>query len=168
MDEVSQPDLKEKSRKITLALRRPQIAGGRLIQGVIKEPFKFYAQELIGELPVFIFSSFQCEKFLRGTCTPCFYSGFPHSKGNKNEIYDSLLLQAEYIINNFDDLVLKRQKPSQKKRTRNILHATLHRRLHCQKHAWRKTKRMQNHRRTPKNKSIRPGLRLRLLPDSRL
>jgi len=102
--------LAEKSCRISRYLRHPQTVNEKRINSTIKKPFKFYPKELIGELAVFIFGSFQCNKFLQGTCVPCFYSGFPHSKKQKKDIYNALLKQTKYILNNFNKLVIKHQK----------------------------------------------------------
>ncbi|MCX6720540.1 MAG: hypothetical protein NTW11_01935 [Candidatus Staskawiczbacteria bacterium] len=101
--------ISEKSKLLSLFLR----VKARLLKKPLKrsavEPFYFYVDGYNGKHPVFIFSSFPCSKYMQGFCTPCLYSNIVHSTQEKKVVYESLLVQAEYIINNFDNLITKKQ-----------------------------------------------------------
>lgn len=65
--------------------------------------------ESIGGWPEFIFRGTFCKRTFKGYCSPCFYSQFPLCKLSKDEYSDMVRKQFEYVISNFNDLVIKRQ-----------------------------------------------------------
>lgn len=71
--------------------------------------------ESIGSWPEFIFRGTFCKRTFKGYCSPCFYSQFPIDKKEIGISYIEMIRhQFEYVINNFDELVAKRQYSSAK------------------------------------------------------
>lgn len=91
-------------------LRRATYARDDTLPAPVDRPFVFYAPNLCGEYPIFIFGSYRCEKYLRGLCTPCYYSGLPHTTGIPREaVYGALQTQVDALLENFDEFVFSRQ-----------------------------------------------------------
>lgn len=66
--------------------------------------------ESIGAWPEFIFRGTFCKRTFKGYCSPCFYSQFPIRKKEKGEKYIEMIRhQFDYVIDNFDELVVERQ-----------------------------------------------------------
>lgn len=66
--------------------------------------------ESIGAWPEFIFRGTFCRRTFNGYCSPCFYSQFPIDKKEKGIDYIKMIrCQFDYVINNFEELVIKRQ-----------------------------------------------------------
>lgn len=66
--------------------------------------------ESIGSWPEFIFRGTFCKRTFKGYCSPCFYSQFPIEKKEMGEKYNEMIrCQVDYVINNFDKLVIQRQ-----------------------------------------------------------
>jgi len=104
------PALSERSRKLMQALRRVTYTRDDVLPGPVREPYVFYAPHLCGEYAIFIFGSFRCDKYLKGLCTPCHYSGLMHpGRMPKADVYAALDDQVEHLISRFDELVLARQ-----------------------------------------------------------
>ena len=62
--------------------------------------------ESLGPFPEFILPTHPCLKTLQGYCSPCFFSKVPMSVQSRDQIYDSLIVQTEYIVEHFDDVVI--------------------------------------------------------------
>lgn len=66
--------------------------------------------ESIGSWPEFIFRGTFCKRTFNGFCSPCFYSQFPVSEKVNGEVYENMVRsQFDFIINNFENIVIKRQ-----------------------------------------------------------
>lgn len=66
--------------------------------------------ESIGSWPEFIFRGTFCRRTFKGYCSPCFYSQFPIDKKEVGQKYIEMIRkQFDYVIHNFDELVIKRQ-----------------------------------------------------------
>ncbi len=104
--------LAARTRALMRALRKPTLARDDVLERAVDRPFVFYAPNLCGEYAVFVFGSYRCEKYLRGQCTPCHYSGLPHpSPGlTRDVVYQGLHTQLEHLLEHFDALVLARQR----------------------------------------------------------
>lgn len=76
-------------------------------------PFGGSIAESIGPFPEFILRGKRCRKSKEGCCAPCFYSRMPYANLQKNDVNNSYLQQVDYVIDNFDELVLNNQKSSE-------------------------------------------------------
>lgn len=66
--------------------------------------------ESIGNWPEIIFNGTFCSRSLKGYCSPCFYSQFSFYNKEKGNSYNEMIRsQINYVIDHFDDIVLKRQ-----------------------------------------------------------
>lgn len=66
--------------------------------------------ESIGSWPEFIFRGTFCKRTFNGFCSPCFYSQFPVSEKSNCDIYENMIRsQFDFVIDNFEDIVIKRQ-----------------------------------------------------------
>ena len=66
--------------------------------------------ESIGSWPEFIFRGTFCKRTFSGFCSPCFYSQFPVSKKSGGVVYEDMIRsQFDFVINNFENIVIKRQ-----------------------------------------------------------
>lgn len=72
-------------------------------------PFGGSIKESIGPFPEFILKGRFCKRSLKGYCTPCFYSKLPQHTISDLEFNKGYLSQVDFIINNFDSLVLNNQ-----------------------------------------------------------
>jgi uncharacterized Fe-S cluster-containing MiaB family protein len=63
----------------------------------------------LGAFPEFILPTFPCIKAIQGYCSPCFFSKVDMSEGNNDEVFHSFEIQTKYIIDNFDNHVIKCQ-----------------------------------------------------------
>ena len=73
--------------------------------------------ESLGPFPEFILPTFPCSHTIKGYCTPCFFSKLPRINCGKEEILQSLITQTQFIVDNFNDVVINYQK-----RTDNYSH----------------------------------------------
>jgi len=73
-------------------------------------PFGGNITESIGPWAEFILKGRFCNRSLKGYCSPCFYSRFPKINGNKSQIENQLLSQANYVIDNFKRLIIDNQQ----------------------------------------------------------
>lgn len=64
------------------------------------------ATESLGPFPEFILPTHPCIKTLQGYCSPCFFSKVPMSGQSSEDIYNSLVVQTQYIIEHFDETVI--------------------------------------------------------------
>ena len=104
----------ERTQKINIKLRKSLFDNTEKINDIRRIPFHGEMKngmptESLGPFPEFILPTHPCAKTIQGYCSPCFFSKVPMSKCSRNAIYDSLLIQTQYIIDNFDDIVLKYQ-----------------------------------------------------------
>lgn len=66
--------------------------------------------ESIGTWPEIIFRGTFCRRALKGYCSPCFYSQFPLYGREKGERYNEMIRsQFNYVIDHFDDIIVKHQ-----------------------------------------------------------
>lgn len=72
-------------------------------------PFGGSIRESIGPFPEFILKGRFCKRSIKGYCTPCFYSRLPDHDISEKQFNNGYLQQVDYIINHFEDLVLKNQ-----------------------------------------------------------
>lgn len=78
--------------------------------------------ESIGSWPEFIFRGTFCRRTFKGYCSPCFYSQFPIDKKEVGEKYIEMIrCQFDYVIHNFDELVIKRQYGSHKDKQKSFI-----------------------------------------------
>lgn len=78
--------------------------------------------ESIGSWPEFIFRGTFCRRTFKGYCSPCFYSQFPIDKKEVGQKYIEMIRkQFDYVINNFDELVIKRQYGIHKNQQENFI-----------------------------------------------
>lgn len=64
------------------------------------------ATESLGPFPEFILPTHPCIRTLQGYCSPCFFSKVPISSQSNDDIYHSLIVQTQYIIDHFDEIVI--------------------------------------------------------------
>lgn len=64
------------------------------------------ATESLGPFPEFILPTHPCSRTLQGYCSPCFFSKVPMSSLSRDDIYNSLVVQTQYIIDHFDEIVI--------------------------------------------------------------
>ena len=107
---MNDEELIKKSKDISIYLRQKAKSKLKRTDGEIKKPYYFYVDGYNGKHPVFIFSSFPCNKYCQGFCTPCLYSNIVHSKLDPKRVYSSLVSQANFILNNFDEIITSKQK----------------------------------------------------------
>lgn len=70
--------------------------------------------ESIGTWPEIIFRGTFCRRALKGYCSPCFYSQFPLYGREKGERYNDMIRsQFNFVINHFDDIIVKHQNAIQ-------------------------------------------------------
>tara|TARA_Y100000310_G_C20675761_1_gene812938 strand:+ start:1068 stop:2339 length:1272 start_codon:yes stop_codon:yes gene_type:complete len=117
---MSDQELIEKSKKISLFLRMKARNNLKKADKEIEKPYLFYVDGYNGKHPVFIFSSFPCSKYCQGFCTPCLYSNIIHSTLNKEKIYNSLITQTDFILKNFDELITQKQTESNHKNLNKV------------------------------------------------
>lgn len=101
--------IKKDLKDLTLKFRKEYYDRAPDLDKTYKKPFGGPITDSIGPWPEFILRGLPCQKSKMGCCTPCFYSRMPPVKLSKEEIYDSLVTQCEYIINNFQKKVINNQ-----------------------------------------------------------
>jgi len=72
-------------------------------------PFCRSIKESIGAFVEVIYKGLPCPYSLKGTCAPCGYSNIPVAV-SKEKIWQSLVTQTDYILKNFEKLILKKDK----------------------------------------------------------
>ena len=100
-----------RTRSINCKLRKDLFDNTEKLSDIRRKPFfgKFVngmATESLGPFPEFILPTHPCIKTLQGYCSPCFFSKVPISNKPKKSIYDSLVVQTQYIIDHFDEIVI--------------------------------------------------------------
>lgn len=66
-------------------------------------------RESLGPFPEFILPTHPCDKTLKGFCSPCFFSKLPLYDCSSKLVYESLLTQTKYIIDNYQEILIKYQ-----------------------------------------------------------
>lgn len=99
----------EKCKQITKNLRSKYYKYGNVQNDCDCVPFGGSIRESIGPFPEFIMKGRFCRRSLIGYCTPCFYSRLPEHDISDNDFDRGYLSQVDYILENFDDLVVKNQ-----------------------------------------------------------
>lgn len=94
---------------ITKNLRSLYYRFGSVQEQRDNQPFGGSIRESIGPFPEFIMKGRFCNRSLKGYCTPCFYSRLPEHSIAEHEFDLGYLSQVDYIIDNFDELVVKNQ-----------------------------------------------------------
>lgn len=107
-------ELIKQTQKINITLRQALFCTTNKLDDIRRIPFHGkmvdgMPTDSLGPFPEFILPTNICNRTLQGFCSPCFFSKVPLSSRPQNEIYDSLLVQTKYIIDNFDELVLNFQ-----------------------------------------------------------
>lgn len=77
------------------------------------KPFGGSPMESIGPWPEIIYKGFKCPRSEMGLCSPCGYSNIEKVPQDRITVNKSLLFQTEFIINFFDQIVLKNQRRGQ-------------------------------------------------------
>lgn len=72
-------------------------------------PFGGSIRESIGPFPEFILKGRFCSRSIKGLCSPCFYSRLPIHKISEKEYDSGYEMQVEYILQNFEKLVVANQ-----------------------------------------------------------
>jgi radical SAM enzyme (TIGR01210 family) len=73
-------------------------------------PFGGSIRESIGPFPEFILKGRFCKRSAKGLCSPCFYSRLPERSLSSSDEFDKgYIEQIDYIIDNFDALVIENQ-----------------------------------------------------------
>lgn len=104
-------DLLERTRRLMSTMRRATYTRDDVLEGPVTKPFLFHTPNLCGDYAVIVLGSRRCSKYTAGNCTPCHYSGLPHPKVLGQEgLRTGLLAQVDHLVENFDALVLDRQR----------------------------------------------------------
>jgi uncharacterized Fe-S cluster-containing MiaB family protein len=107
-------ELIEKAKSISRALRTAHFESSDKINGTRSKPLHGHPCDGIvagslGAFPEFILPTFPCKKTMQGFCFPCFFSKVEMSRASSDDIYNSFEIQTKYIIDNFDEQVMKCQ-----------------------------------------------------------
>ncbi len=110
-------ELIKRTRVINRKLRTELFNNTKKIEDIRRKPFygnfvNGMATESLGPFPEFILPTHPCSRTLQGYCSPCFFSKVALSNCSKEEIYNSLVVQTEYIIDHFDEIVVGFQSRS--------------------------------------------------------
>lgn len=108
-DDVKQHEIRSTLRSLTCTLRDAYYDAAPARKNIYETPFGGPIGDSIGPWPEFILRGLPCQKSKIGCCTPCFYSRMPQVNLPENEIYNSLVGQVQYIIRNFEALVIRNQ-----------------------------------------------------------
>ena len=115
MDSLKCKELIERTKQINKVLRTSLYSRTEKLEDIRRVPFHGkladgMPTESLGPFPEFILPTHPCPKTIAGFCSPCFFSKVPMSKRTKEEIYDSLIVQTQFIIDHFDEIVLNFQR----------------------------------------------------------
>ncbi len=110
-------NLIKRTQAVNRKLRMELFDNTEKLKDIRREPFYGHfingmATESLGPFPEFILPTHPCTRTLQGYCSPCFFSKVPLSNCSREEIYNSLVVQTEYIINHFDEIVIGFQSRS--------------------------------------------------------
>lgn len=110
MDDIDEKGrFAEQIRDLTRELRKSYYQFSTTQNHIDTIPFGGSIRESIGPFPEFILKGRFCKRSLLGLCTPCFYSRLPERLLSDESFDLGYLSQVDYIINNFDEIVLKKQ-----------------------------------------------------------
>ena len=102
-------ELSEKIINITKKMRSTAYQCGSIQSKSDAIPFGGSIRESIGPFPEFILKGRFCLRSLKGLCSPCFYSRLPVHKIDEEQFDEGYLSQVKYILDNFQELVVKNQ-----------------------------------------------------------
>ncbi|MEE1282932.1 MAG: radical SAM protein [Acutalibacteraceae bacterium] len=102
-------ELASEIRDITKQLRKQYYINSHKQNYCDTTPFGGSIRESIGPFPEFILKGRFCKRSINGLCTPCFYSRLPEHNISEASFDKGYLSQVDYIVNNFDELVVKNQ-----------------------------------------------------------
>lgn len=102
-------ELSEKIINITKKMRSTAYQCGSIQSESDAIPFGGSIRESIGPFPEFILKGRFCLRSLKGLCSPCFYSRLPVHKIDEKQFDEGYLSQVKYILDNFQELVVKNQ-----------------------------------------------------------
>lgn len=107
-------DLVIKSKSLIRMLRKAYYSKSSRLSGVREKPLFGFIREgmptdSLGPFPEFILPTLPCQKTLSGFCAPCFFSKVEMAVGTIQDIKNSMLLQTEYIIEHFDEIIVNYQ-----------------------------------------------------------
>jgi|GEM_PF-511107 len=102
------------SREISSNLRKAHFQSSNKLHGIRREPLVGHPRSgvvagSLGAFPEFILPTFPCEKTMQGFCSPCFFSKVHMSDSTRDMIYKSFEIQTRFIVDNFDEQVIKCQ-----------------------------------------------------------
>lgn len=103
--------LVKRTQSINRKLRKALFDNTEKLSDIRRKPFfgqfvNGMATESLGPFPEFILPTHPCIRTLQGYCSPCFFSKVPISDKPQKNIYDSLIIQTQYIIDHFDEIVI--------------------------------------------------------------
>ena len=101
--------LSKKIANLTKRLRLTAYQCGPVQNELDAIPFGGSIRESIGPFPEFILKGRFCVRSMRGQCSPCFYSRLPVHNISKQKFDSGYEAQVEYILHNFEELIVKNQ-----------------------------------------------------------
>lgn len=101
--------LSKKIINVTKRMRSTAYQYGSVQKESDSIPFGGSIRESIGPFPEFILKGRFCTRSLKGLCSPCFYSRLPIHNILEEQFDNGYLSQVKYILNNFQELVIKNQ-----------------------------------------------------------
>lgn len=109
--DVGSDNLIKRTRAVNRRLRKELFDKTSKLDDIRRKPFfgqfiNGMATESLGPFPEFILPTHPCIKTMQGYCSPCFFSKVPMSNQSKKDIYDSLIIQTQFIIDHFDEIVI--------------------------------------------------------------
>lgn len=112
--EKKKEEIIKRTKAINQTLRKAHFSSTPMLDDIRRKPFfgkmiDGMPTESLGPFPEFILPTHPCAKTMQGYCSPCFFSKVSMSNRSSKEIYESLLVQTQYIINNFDEIVINYQ-----------------------------------------------------------
>lgn len=102
-----------KSMEINRILRKQYTSAFCKNESIPCKPFGGSFLESIGPWPEIIYKGFRCPRSEVGLCSPCGYSNIEKVPNDRVIVNKSLLFQTKFIIEFFDELILKNQRRKQ-------------------------------------------------------
>lgn len=104
----------DRSQNVSQEMRTAHFKTSKRLHGIRRKPLIGYpingvVAGSLGAFPEFILPTFPCKKSMQGLCTPCFFSKVEMSDSNRDEIFKSFEIQTKYIVDNFDEQIIKCQ-----------------------------------------------------------
>lgn len=108
---IDYDNLIKRTRAINCTLREELFKNTEKLTDIRRVPFFGHfvngmATESLGPFPEFILPTHPCIRTLQGYCSPCFFSKVPMSSCSTEDIYNSLIVQTQYIIEHFNEIVI--------------------------------------------------------------